>query len=132
MKHTPIAVLAWCLCLLFAGAEEETGVEFDGYKGRVKSVKYSSLTITEKFGKPVRTRDEVGETRKYDEKGNMVEIAIYGAQGTLTAKTTSKYDTKGNKGETVRHDASGKMAPYFRNIGDSPNQASGNGAEIAD
>ena len=54
MKTTLIALLALGLLLPLTGAEKKTGVEEDGYKGRVKSVKDSTFNIEVKDGKPVK------------------------------------------------------------------------------
>ena len=70
VKATFIALLAFSFCLPALGAKKKTGVEEDGYKGRVKSVKKSNFNIVEKFGKPVRSSVGLKYTYKYDEKGN--------------------------------------------------------------
>ena len=116
MRTTLIALLALGVCLPLGcgkkSAEKQqgdatteakrkkTGVERDGYKGRVKSVKGSRFTIEEKFGQPVRTGG-MKTTMKYDMKGNRVELVRYGDSGKIARNDTYKYDEKGNNVESV-------------------------------
>jgi hypothetical protein len=88
---------------LASADKKKTDVEERDYKGRVKSVKWLAFKIEEKFGKQVRTQVStphwnlfLPNYRKYDEKGNNVEMATYAPSGRITRKVTDKYDEKGN------------------------------------
>ena len=47
---------------------------------------------------------------KYDDKGNEIESAFYGADGTLIEESLYKYDDKGNKIESASYYADGKLS----------------------
>ena len=119
MKPILTILLGLTLCLSVVGAEKKTDVERDGYKGPVKSVKYSRENLLHKndhgWGllrvekRPLGFENKnVHEAIKYDEKGNEIERLLYmGRAGLATLKLTYKYDANGRRVSGATHDASG-------------------------
>ena len=112
------------------GAEQNTSVKKNGYKGQVKSVIVSKFVLTENFGELVKERVS-SSSHKYDKKGYTVERVICDANGDIIRKDTFKYDAKGNTPEGVvysrlSHDADGKIAEKAT----YKNDAKGNTLEI--
>ena len=84
--------------------------EQDGLAGPVRRVKTETAKIAVKNGKPVEGSRAVLETTTYDQKGNRVDNAYFlDAGGTLTGKEVYKYDDKGNIVEMTLHNADGSL-----------------------
>jgi protein TonB len=84
--------------------------EQDGLAGPVRRVKTETAKIAVKNGKPVEAARAVLETTTYDQKGNRVDNAYFlEAGGTLTGKEVYKYDDKGNIVEMTLHNADGSL-----------------------
>src|SRR5215207_6792734 len=84
--------------------------EQDGLAGPVRRVKTETAKIAVKNGKPVEGARAVLETTTYDQKGNRVDNAYFlEAGGTLTGKEVYKYDDKGNIVEMTLHNADGSL-----------------------
>src|SRR3712207_5185982 len=84
--------------------------EQDGLAGPVRRVKTETAKISVKNGKPVEGARAVLETTTYDQKGNRVDNAYFlEAGGTLTGKEVYKYDDKGNIVEMTLHNADGSL-----------------------
>jgi protein TonB len=84
--------------------------EQDGLAGPVRRVKTETAKIAVKNGKPVEGARAVLETTTYDQRGNRVDNAYFlEAGGTLTGKEVYKYDDKGNIVEMTLHNADGSL-----------------------
>ena len=84
--------------------------EQDGLAGPVRRVKTETAKIAVKNGKPFEGVRAVLETTTYDQKGNRVDNAYFlEAGGTLTGKEVYKYDDKGNIVEMTLHNADGSL-----------------------
>jgi len=84
--------------------------EQDGLVGPVRRVKTETAKIAVKSGKPVEGQRVLLEATTYDMKGNRVDNAYYlAAGGTLTGKEVYKYDARGNMVEMTLHNADGSL-----------------------
>jgi protein TonB len=84
--------------------------EQDGLAGPVRRVKTETAKITVKGGKPAEGAREVLETTTYDQKGNRVDNAYFlAAGGSLTGREVYKYDERGNIVEMTLHNADGTL-----------------------
>jgi TonB family protein len=84
--------------------------EQDGLAGPVRRVKTETAKINVKNGQPVEAPRVVLETTTYDQKGNRVDNAYFlAAGGTLTGKEVYKYDDRGNMVEMTLHNADGSL-----------------------
>ncbi|HEV2861233.1 MAG TPA: energy transducer TonB [Pyrinomonadaceae bacterium] len=84
--------------------------EQDGLAGPVRRVKTETAKITVKNGQPAEAPRVVLETTTYDQKGNRVDNAYFlAAGGTLTGKEVYKYDDRGNMVEMTLHNADGTL-----------------------
>lgn len=93
-----------------AHASAASDREQDGLAGPVRRVKTETAKIAVKNGKPVEAARAVLETTTYDQKGNRVDNAYFlEAGGTLTGKEVYKYDDKGNIVEMTLHNADGSL-----------------------
>jgi TonB family protein len=93
-----------------ARSSAATDREQDGLAGPVRRVKTETAKIAVKNGKPVEGARAVLETTTYDQKGNRVDNAYFlEAGGTLTGKEVYKYDDKGNIVEMTLHNADGSL-----------------------
>lgn len=90
-----------------AGSTER---EQDGLAGPVRRVKTETAKITVKNGRPAEGPRQVLETTTYDQKGNRVDNAYFlAAGGSLTGKEVYKYDERGNIVEMTLHNADGSL-----------------------
>src|SRR4051812_32411816 len=93
-----------------AHASATSDREQDGLAGPVRRVKTETAKIAVKNGKPVEGGRAVLETTTYDQKGTRVDNAYFlEAGGTLTGKEVYKYDDKGNIVEMTLHNADGSL-----------------------
>jgi TonB family protein len=84
--------------------------EQDGLVGPVRRVKTETAKIAVKGGKPAEGQRVLLEATTYDMKGNRVDNAYYlAAGGTLTGKEVYKYDERGNMVEMTLHNADGSL-----------------------
>jgi protein TonB len=84
--------------------------EQDGLVGPVRRVKTETAKITVKGGKPLEGQRVLLEATTYDMKGNRVDNAYYlAAGGSLTGKEVYKYDDRGNIVEMTLHNADGSL-----------------------
>ncbi|MDQ3806040.1 MAG: hypothetical protein M3416_19690, partial [Acidobacteriota bacterium] len=84
--------------------------EQDGLVGPVRRVKTETAKITVKGGRPAEGQRVLLEATTYDMKGNRVDNAYYlAAGGTLTGKEVYKYDERGNIVEMTLHNADGSL-----------------------
>jgi TonB family protein len=82
----------------------------DGLVGPVRRVRTETAKITVKGGKPSEGQRVLLEATTYDMKGNRVDNAYYlAAGGTLTGKEVYKYDERGNMVEMTLHNADGSL-----------------------
>ncbi|HEV3468373.1 MAG TPA: TonB family protein [Pyrinomonadaceae bacterium] len=84
--------------------------EQDGLVGPVRRVKTETAKVTVKGGKPSEGPRVLLEATTYDMKGDRVDNAYYlAAGGTLTGKEVYKYDERGNMVEMTLHNADGSL-----------------------
>lgn len=91
---------------LFASTDREQ----DGLVGPVRRVKTETAKITVKQGRPLESQRVLLEATTYDMKGNRVDNAYYlSAGGSVTGKEVYKYDERGNIVEMTLHNADGSL-----------------------
>jgi TonB family protein len=104
-----LPLLLLCQSVAHAGPGS-TEREQDGLAGPVRRVKTETAKITVKGGQPVEGARAVLETTTYDQKGNRVDNAYFlAAGGALTGKEVYKYDERGNIVEMTLHGADGSL-----------------------
>ncbi|HEX7996955.1 MAG TPA: TonB family protein [Pyrinomonadaceae bacterium] len=88
----------------------ETDRDRDGLAGPVRRVRTETAKLSNKGGKLVEGPRTALETASYDIKGSKTENAYFPVSGaTLTGKEVYKYDDKGNIIEMTLQDASGTL-----------------------
>ena len=91
-------------------ADSNSDREQDGLAGPVRRVRTETAKITTKGGQPVEGPRAVLETATYDIKGSKVDTAYFlTAGGSLTGREVYKYDDKGNMVEMKLHHADGSV-----------------------
>ncbi len=94
----------------FASSFDETERERDGLQGPVRRVRTETAKIVPKGGKPAEGERVVLETATYDMRGAKVDNAYFlAAGGSLTGKEIYKYDERGNIMEMTLHNADGSV-----------------------
>jgi periplasmic protein TonB len=82
----------------------------DGLVGPVRRVKTETAKISVKGGRPLEGQRVLLEATTYDMKGNRVDNAYYlAAGGSLTGKEVYKYDERGNIVEMTLQNADGSL-----------------------
>src|SRR5215212_2796752 len=110
LKRTSAAPLPLLVARHAHASAAASDREQDGLSGPVRRVKTETTKISVKNGKPVEGARAVLETTTYDQKGNRVDNAYFlEAGGTLTGKEVYKYDDKGNIVEMTLHNADGSL-----------------------
>ncbi len=97
--------------LLLLNAVSETDRDRDGLMGPVRRIRTETTKLTNKGGKPAEGQRQVLETAAYDLKGGKVENAYFPVAGgaTLTGREAYKYDDKGNISEMTLLNADGSL-----------------------
>jgi TonB family protein len=97
--------------LLLGSAVADTDRDRDGLLGPVRRIRTETAKLTNKSGKPVEGMKQVLETAAYDLKGVKVENAYFPVTGaaTLTGREMYKYDDKGNISEMTLYNADGSL-----------------------
>ena len=113
MKKLLVGVLSLLLVLNVFSATNKTDLEINGLKGKVKEWIQINYDIKNKVDGDVK-KPASKYINKYDNKGNLVEWALYYKDGPLTWKAILKYDDKGNKFEEARYNGKGLL--YCKNI----------------
>lgn len=91
-------------------ASADTDRTRDGLNGPVRRIRTESAKLSNKGGKVTEETHVVLETAAYDIKGAKTENAYFPVTGaTLTGKETYKYDEKGNIVEMTLHNADGSL-----------------------
>ncbi|MGB9179349.1 MAG: TonB family protein [Pyrinomonadaceae bacterium] len=91
-------------------ASADTDRTRDGLNGPVRRIRTESAKLSNKGGKSVEESHVLLETAAYDIKGAKTENAYFPVTGaTLTGKETYKYDDKGNIVEMTLHNADGSL-----------------------
>ncbi|HEX8492441.1 MAG TPA: TonB family protein [Pyrinomonadaceae bacterium] len=94
----------------FFSSLTETDRDRDGLVGPVRRVRTETAKLTNKGGKMVEGPHAALETAAYDIKGTKIENAYFPVVGaTLTGKEVYKYDEKGNIVEMTLQDANGTL-----------------------
>ena len=89
-----------------AGSDRER----DGLAGPVRRVRTELVKLSNKGGKATEGQRTLLETASYDIKGNKLENAYYPVAGeTLTGREVYKYDDRGNISEMTLHAADGSL-----------------------
>ncbi|HEX8922035.1 MAG TPA: energy transducer TonB [Pyrinomonadaceae bacterium] len=95
---------------LSSGLITDTDRDRDGLAGPVRRVRTETVKLTTKGGKTVEGQRAVMEVVAYDIKGNKIENAYYPVAGAaLTGKEVYKYDDKGNIAEMTLLNADGSL-----------------------
>jgi TonB family protein len=93
-----------------ARALTDTDRDRDGLAGPVRRVRTETAKLSNKGGKPVEGQRAVMESVAYDIKGNKTENAYFPVPGAaLTGKEVYKYDDKGNIVEMTLTGADGSL-----------------------
>src|SRR5215213_5567386 len=91
-------------------AVTDTDRDRDGLAGPVRRVRTETVKLSNKGGKPVEGQRAVLESVTYDIKGNKTENAYFPVPGAvLTGKEVYKYDDKGNIAEMTLLNADGSL-----------------------
>jgi len=110
INPTLLLVLLLVCCAASPALSATNDREQDGLVGPVRRVKTETAKITVKGGRPVEGERVLLEATTYDMKGNRVDNAYYlAAGGTLTGKEVYKYDERGNIIEMTLHHADGTL-----------------------
>jgi protein TonB len=89
-----------------AGSDRER----DGLAGTVRRVRTELVKLSNKGGNATEGQRTLLETASYDIKGNKLENAYYPVAGeTLTGREVYKYDDRGNISEMTLHAADGSL-----------------------
>ncbi|HYN85322.1 MAG TPA: energy transducer TonB [Pyrinomonadaceae bacterium] len=100
LAHAPASLF------LFQSNEREQ----DGLAGPVRRVKTETAKITTKQGRPVEGPRVLLESATYDIKGAKLDHAYFlAAGGSLTGKEVYRYDDRGNIVEMTLHNADGSL-----------------------
>lgn len=95
---------------LLASARTETDRDRDGLQGPVRRIRTENAKVVVKEGKMVEGQHAVMETATYDMKGAKIDNAYFlGASGALTGKEVYGYDDKGNITEMTLLNADGSV-----------------------
>ena len=89
----------------------DTDRDRDGLLGPVRRIKTETAKLINKAGKPAEDQRQVLETAAYDLKGSKIENAYFPMPGanSLTGKESYKYDEKGNISEMTLLNADGSL-----------------------
>ncbi|HZB47135.1 MAG TPA: TonB family protein [Pyrinomonadaceae bacterium] len=112
LKKTSLLLFALLLTAAPAlgRAFDETERERDGLQGPVRRVRTETAKIVYKNGKLAEGERATLETATYDVKGAKVDNAYFlAAGGSLTGKEVYKYDERGNIVEMTLHNADGSV-----------------------
>ena len=95
---------------VFSALSTDTDRDRDGLAGPVRRVRTETVKLTNKGGKTVEGQRAVMEVVAYDIKGTKIENAYYPVAGAaLTGKEVYKYDDKGNIAEMTLLNADGSL-----------------------
>lgn len=97
--------------LMLLSTVSDTDRDRDGLLGPVRRIRTETVKLTNKGGKPTEGQKQVLETAAYDLKGAKVENAYFPIAGgaTLTGREMYKYDDKGNISEMTLFNADGSL-----------------------
>ena len=112
LKKTSLLLFALLLTTAPARGRsfDETERERDGLQGPVRRVRTETAKIVYKGGKLAEGERATLETATYDMKGAKVDNAYFlAAGGSLTGKEVYKYDERGNIVEMTLHNADGSV-----------------------
>jgi TonB family protein len=91
-------------------AVSETDRDRDGLMGPVRRIRTETTKLSNKGGKPTEGQRQVLETAAYDIKGGKIENAYFPiSSATLTGREVYKYDDKGNISEMTLFNADGSL-----------------------
>ena len=95
---------------MLASAMNETDRQRDGLQGPVRRVRTETSKLVTKDGKPSEGPRALMETATYDMKGAKIDNAYFlGASGALTGREVYKYDERGNIVEMTLFNADGSV-----------------------
>jgi protein TonB len=95
---------------VLASARAENDRDRDGLQGPVRRIRTENAKLVPKEGKLVEGQHSVLETATYDMKGAKIDTAYFlSAGGALTGKEVYKYDEKGNIVEMTLFNADGSV-----------------------
>lgn len=109
-RNIPAALLAPSHAARGIVGDEETDRSRDGLQGPVRRVRTETSKLMSKGGKLTEGARSVLETATYDMKGAKIDTAYFlGASGSLTGREVYKYDDKGNIVEMTLFNADGSV-----------------------
>ncbi|MFL6229046.1 MAG: TonB family protein [Pyrinomonadaceae bacterium] len=95
---------------VLASARAENDRDRDGLQGPVRRIRTENAKLVPKEGKLVEGQHSVLETATYDMKGTKIDTAYFlSAGGSLTGKEVYKYDERGNIVEMTLFNADGSV-----------------------
>ncbi len=97
--------------LMLLSTISDTDRDRDGLLGPVRRIRTETVKLTNKGGKPTEGQKQTLETAAYDLKGAKIENAYFPIAGgaTLTGREMYKYDDKGNISEMTLYNADGSL-----------------------
>lgn len=105
-----VALIAGAQTPLLKASSPETDRDRDGLAGPVRRVKTEMAKLSVKAGKQTEAQRQLLEATAYDLKGAKTENAYYPiSSATLTGKEVYKYDEKGNISEMTLVNADGTL-----------------------
>lgn len=109
MKYIAIFLVALSL-LSCSNKKNKTDWEKHNLKGKVLSYSQFGYSAKERIGNIEKgKRYGLAISKKYDEKGNVIEGCMYHSDGSLKIKDIYKYDEKGNMIERYRYNSDGNL-----------------------
>jgi protein TonB len=109
-RTVPAALLVSSHAASTIAGDEETDRSRDGLQGPVRRVRTETSKLVSKGGKLTEGARAVLETATYDMKGTKIDTAYFlGAGGSLTGKEVYKYDDRGNIVEMTLSNADGSV-----------------------
>ncbi|HEX8130942.1 MAG TPA: TonB family protein [Pyrinomonadaceae bacterium] len=109
-RRLPAALLLASPAVSLVSGDNETDRTRDGLQGPVRRVRTETSKLMTKGGKMSEGARVVLETATYDMKGTKIDTAYFlGASGSLTGKEVYKYDDRGNIVEMTLSNADGSV-----------------------
>jgi TonB family protein len=109
-RTVPAALLVSSHPARAVDGEDETDRSRDGLQGPVRRVRTETSKLMSKGGKLTEGARAVLETATYDMKGAKIDTAYFlGASGSLTGREVYKYDDRGNIVEMTLFNADGSV-----------------------
>ena len=112
MKNKIVVMILLGLYLWLSGLNTSLNAQTNEKKEKIPTGLKTKTEIEYKFVEKSGKYEQVLDMKRiyrYDDKGNQIEYAWYGADGKLMSKSLFKYDDKGNQIERAWYGADGKL-----------------------